>query len=150
MKIISQVAIFLLANFCFQHHSPCLCLVTESWSEVISALLAFNGTACWESMGQSRKVLLLAFWHRVSISWKNFPSLVKICPVLSWIFGLLELNPEYYLHLCKSQDETPNFTNFIIFLKKSSDNEYYVAKDRGKLSLHYKKWRFVIFMYMLC
>ena len=53
---------------------------------------------------------------------------------------------KYYLYLCKFQDKIPNFTNFIIFIKSNRENEYYIAKKkkRGKLSFHYKKWRFDI------
>ena len=44
--------------------------------------------------------------------------------------------------LSKFQDKKPNFINCIIFIKSKRDSEYVIAQRRGKLSAHFKKWRF--------
>ena len=49
---------------------------------------------------------------------------------------------KYYLYVCKFQTKIPNFTALIVFIKNNRETEYFIAKKRDKLSLHYKKWRF--------
>ena len=49
---------------------------------------------------------------------------------------------KYYIYICKFQDKKPNFINCIIFIKSKRDSEYVIAQRRGKLSAHFKKWRF--------
>lgn len=59
---------------------------------------------------------------------------------ISYLF----LCSKYYLYLCKFQNKIPNFSHFVNFLKINRETEYFIAKRRDKLSIHFKKWRFDI------
>ena len=49
---------------------------------------------------------------------------------------------KYYIYVCKFQNKKPTFVGYTSFLKNNRDTEYYIAKRKGKLSQHFKKWRF--------
>ena len=49
---------------------------------------------------------------------------------------------KYYLYVCKFQNKKPNFISLLSYIKNNRESEYYIAKGKGKLSLHFKKWRF--------
>ena len=55
---------------------------------------------------------------------------------LSYMF----LSLKYYIYLCKFKKAKPNFDAFK--LKTQKDTEYHLAKKRGKLSFHFRKWKF--------
>ena len=57
---------------------------------------------------------------------------------LSFIFLCLK----YYIYVCKFQGKHPSFDAFKSFTKSQKDTEYYIAKKKGKLTIHFKKWRF--------
>ena len=59
---------------------------------------------------------------------------------LTFIFLALK----YYIHCCKFSNKTPNIVEFKARLKVIKDTEYFISKKRGKLPIHFKKWRFDI------
>ena len=46
---------------------------------------------------------------------------------------------KYYWYVCKFQNKSPNFVNYINFIKINRDTEYHIAKRNDKLSIHSKK-----------
>ena len=54
----------------------------------------------------------------------------------------LFLSLKYYIYLCKFQKAKPSFDAFKLYIKRQKDIEYHLAKKRGKLSIHFKKWKF--------
>ena len=49
---------------------------------------------------------------------------------------------KYYIYVCKFQNKNPNVNSCINFILANRDTEYYIAKQKDKLSVHFKKWRF--------
>jgi hypothetical protein len=89
--------------------------------------------------------------------WENMVNIIRNkCDInfsvstFDMIFGIpddkfltyLFLCVKYYLYVCKFQNKKPNFTRLLVFIKNNRETEYFIAKKRGKLSLHFKKWRF--------
>ena len=54
---------------------------------------------------------------------------------LTYIFLVVK----YYI--CKFQGKTPDFNGLKACIKSNKDVEYLSAKNRGKLALHFRKWR---------
>ena len=77
-----------------------------------------------------------------NISITNFEKLFGILgdKFISYLFLLLK----YHIYCCKFSNKLPNFVLFKSFVKKQKEIEYFSAKKRGKLSCHFKKWRFDI------
>ena len=57
---------------------------------------------------------------------------------LSFIF----LSLKYFIYLCKFKNIRPKFESFKKHMKTPKETEYYVAKKKGKLHIHFKKWKF--------
>lgn len=87
--------------------------------------------------------------------WKEILTILrsKYDPNLSFskfekIFGIdkdslvtfIILCTKYYIYRCKFQDKRPSVTALKAFIKMQRETEYHIAKKKGKLSLHYKKW----------
>ena len=51
---------------------------------------------------------------------------------------------KYYIYTCKYKNELPNVSVFKSFIKKQKEIEYYLAKKKNKLPIHFRKWRFEI------
>ena len=51
---------------------------------------------------------------------------------------------KYYIYLCKFRGNQPSFQGFKVYLKTCKDLEHRIAKKKGKLALHFRKWRFDI------
>ena len=74
------------------------------------------------------------------------------CSKFDKIFGILGdkflthlfLSLKYYIYVSKFQGKNPNVIGFKAHIKITRDNEYFIAKNNGKLSKHFKKWRFDI------
>ena len=49
---------------------------------------------------------------------------------------------KYYIYVCKFRGTKPTFIGYTTYIKSNKETEYYIAKKRGKLSNHFKKWRF--------
>ena len=50
---------------------------------------------------------------------------------------------KYYISMWVNfRTKKPTFISFKTFLDVLKDTEYYIAKKKGKLSAHFKKWRF--------
>ena len=47
---------------------------------------------------------------------------------------------KFYIHRCKFQQSNPNFVAFLNLLKIKKNSEYSIAKSKGKLGQHFKKW----------
>ena len=56
---------------------------------------------------------------------------------LTYIFLVVK----YYIYICKFQGKTPDFNGLKACIKSNKDAEYLSAKKRGKLALHFRKWR---------
>ena len=56
---------------------------------------------------------------------------------LTYIFLLLK----YFIHNCKFQGKPLNFDGFKALMKCNKEVEYFIAKKRNKLTLHFQKWR---------
>ena len=78
--------------------------------------------------------------HDIDFSITNFDKMFGIHDdnFLTYIF----LCVKYYIYVCKFQNKKPNFTSLKVFIKGNRGTEYLIAKKRGKLSAHFKKWRF--------
>ena len=76
----------------------------------------------------------------ISFSISNFEKMFGIYKdnFLTYLF----LCVKYYIYVCKFQNKNPTFVGYTSFLKNNRDTEYYIAKGKGKLSQHFKKWRF--------
>ena len=61
---------------------------------------------------------------------------------LTYLFLMLK----YYIYLCKFQSKIPNFQGFRTYIDYNKDLEYRIAKEKNKLPLHFKKWKFVLLM----
>jgi len=59
-------------------------------------------------------------------------------PLLTYIC----LCTKFYIYRCKFSNEKPNYSALKSFLKSQRETEFYIAKAKGKLNLHYRKWRF--------
>ena len=70
----------------------------------------------------------------------NFEKLFGICSdkFVTYLFLLVK----YYIYTCKFNNSIPNFTAFKCFVRKQKEVEYFSAKKRNKLPVHFKKWRF--------
>ena len=75
-----------------------------------------------------------------SFSISNFEKMFGIYKdnFLTYLF----LCVKYYIYVCKFQNKKATFVGYTWFLKNKRDTEYYIAKRKGKLSQHFKKWRF--------
>ena len=51
---------------------------------------------------------------------------------------------KYFIYRCKFQDKKPHVNGLKSFIKSQREIEYCIAKKKGKLSRHFKKWSFVI------
>ena len=56
---------------------------------------------------------------------------------LSYLFLVVK----YYIYTCKVQGTTPDFNGLKACIKSNKDVEYLSAKKRGKLALHFRKWK---------
>ena len=54
--------------------------------------------------------------------------------------NFLFLCMEFYLHRCKFQQISPNFTAFFNLVKIKRDWEYKITESKGKLKYHFRKW----------
>ena len=70
----------------------------------------------------------------------NFEKLFGICSdkFVTYLFLLVK----YYIYTCKFNNSIPNFNAFKCFVRKQKEVEYFSAKKRNKLPVHFKKWRF--------
>ena len=65
------------------------------------------------------------------------------------MFGIIEdkfltyifLVVKYYIYICKFQGKTPDSNGLKACIKSNKDVEYLSSKKRGKLALHFRKWR---------
>ena len=78
--------------------------------------------------------------HDIDFSASNFDKIFGVLndKFLTYLFLCLK----YHIYSCKFQNKSPSFSGFKIFVKNNRECEYAIAKKRGKLSLHFKKWRF--------
>ena len=78
--------------------------------------------------------------HDQNFNLTNFKKLFGISSdkFLTYLFLVVK----YYIHLCKFKNVNPNFIAFKAFTKTQKESEYNLAKKRGKLSAHFKKWKF--------
>ena len=60
------------------------------------------------------------------------------------IINLLLLITHRYIYVCKCLEEKPNFLGLLHKIKSVENIECSIAKDKGSLVYHYKKWRLVI------
>ena len=68
------------------------------------------------------------------------------------VFGIFDnkfltyiiLCTKYFIYRCKFQDKKPHVNSLKSFIKSQREIEYCIAKKKGKLSRHFKKWSFVI------
>ena len=68
------------------------------------------------------------------------------------VFGIIDnkflayiiLCTKYFIYRCKFQDKKPHINGLKSFIKSQREIEHSIAKRRGKLSLHFKKWSFVL------
>ena len=68
------------------------------------------------------------------------------------VFGIFDnkfltyiiLCTKYFIYRCKFQDKKPHVNGLKSFIKTQREIEYCIAKKKGKLSRHFKKWSFVI------
>ena len=82
----------------------------------------------------------------------KIPRKITTPPLLKKIFGLKDdkfityifLIFKYYIYLCKFRGNQPTFQGFKVYLKTCKELEYRIANKKGKLVLHFRKWRFVI------
>ena len=73
----------------------------------------------------------------------NLSNFEKMFGVISDKFvTYLVLAVKYYIYVCKFKSDSPNVDHFKTFIRKQKETEYYLAKKRNKLTLHFKKWRF--------
>ena len=71
------------------------------------------------------------------------------------VFGIFDnkfltyiiLCTKYFIYRCKFQDKKPHVNGLKLFIKSQREIEYCIAKKKGKLSRHFKKWSFVILFY---
>ncbi|XP_071501744.1 uncharacterized protein [Diadema antillarum] len=59
---------------------------------------------------------------------------------ISYIF----LSVKYFIYVCKFQNKTPTFESFQAYLNNNKEIEYRISKKKGKLGIHFQKWRFDI------
>ena len=78
----------------------------------------------------------------LNINISNFEKLFGICndKFLTLLFLLLK----YHIYCCKFSGNLPNFASFKSLVSKQKETEFYLAKKRNKLPVHFKKWRFDI------
>ena len=65
--------------------------------------------------------ILLTFWHIKD----NFITHLFLCV-------------KYYIYVCKFRGTKPTFIGYTPYIKSNRETEYYIAKQRGKLSNHLK------------
>ena len=78
--------------------------------------------------------------HDINFSISNFDKMFGVFKdkFLSYLFLCLK----YYIYICKFQNKKPNVISCKTFIKTKRHSEYLIAKKKGKLSAHFKKWRF--------
>ena len=54
----------------------------------------------------------------------------------------LVLSLKYFIFVCKFQKKKTTFIGFKAHIKFNRETEYFIAKNKGKLSAHFRKWRF--------
>ena len=72
------------------------------------------------------------------------------CSKFNKMFGIigdnflthLFLSLKYFIFVCKFQKKKPTFIGFKAHIKFNRETEYFIAKNKGKLSAHFRKWRF--------
>ena len=57
---------------------------------------------------------------------------------LTFLFLLLK----YFIYSCKFKGIIPTYIAFKSFVKTQKETEYFLAKKRNKLPIHFKKWKF--------
>ena len=83
---------------------------------------------------------LLIQKHYQNFNMTNFEKLFGV-PTDKFLTYLMLL-VKYFVFICKFKDELPNIVAFKSFVKKQKETEYFLAKKRNKLPLHFRKWRF--------
>ena len=78
--------------------------------------------------------------HDINFSISNFEKMFGVFKD-NFITHLF-LCVKYYIYVCKFRGTKPTFIGYITYIKSNRETEYYIAKKRGKLSNHFKKWRF--------
>ena len=96
-------------------------VVNRVWDELLSII----------NQKQNSNITVSLFEKMFGIQSDNF---------LTFIFLALK----YYIHCCKFNDKTPNTLEFRARLKVIQHTEYFISKKRGKLPIHFKKWRFAL------
>ena len=78
-------------------------------------------------------------------------NLIVSCLILEKFLGFLIISFWHILfyvpstlYRCKFQDKKPHVNGLKSFIKSQREIEYCIAKKKGKLSRHFKKWSFVI------
>ena len=76
------------------------------------------------------------------MSLSNFNKLFGVLndKLVSYLFILLN----YFISVCKLKDVLPNFAAIKFYVNKQKEIEYYMAKKRNKLPIHFRKWKFDI------
>ena len=64
---------------------------------------------------------------------------VKDDKFITYIFLIFK----YYIYLCKFKNNIPSFQGFKVYLKSCKETEYRIAKKKGTLALHFRKWKYV-------
>ena len=58
------------------------------------------------------------------------------------LLSFLILCCKYYIYKCRFQEVSPNFTALKNFILSKRNVEYNIARKKGKLTNHFKKWSF--------
>lgn len=113
------------------------CVFCDKYDETIVHLFCEceKVTPLWEAL-----LDLLQQKHDPNFNLTKFEKLFGV-PSDKFITYLILL-VKYYIHICKFKNDLPNITAFKTFVKKQKEIEYYLAKKRNKLPVHFRKWRF--------
>ena len=57
---------------------------------------------------------------------------------VTFLFLLLK----YFIYTCKFKGIMPNYIAFKSLVNRQKETEYFLAKKRNKLHIHFKKWKF--------
>lgn len=94
--------------------------------------------------------IVTPLWRKLAdvIQRKHDPQFVltNFCKLFGVIddkyLSFLMLVLKYFVFVCKFKDTKPHFKAFSTYLTTLKETEYYLAKKKGKLSAHFRKWRF--------
>ena len=142
------------------------CPLYEIWE------YAFKVQEKWGTMSLGSKNLCEMWFSQASLGSKNLCECDLVKPLWLEIGNIFLLNTEFdsqlsnfekvfgiidnkfltYIILCtkyfiyrgKFQDKKPHINGLKSFIKSQREIELCIAKRRGKLSLHFKKWPFVL------